>query len=167
MAFRCSGVVGELESRRFSRCCGSPQGIWRGREAGRVLIFALDSNVVIHALKGTGRVAERFAEVNPGDISIPAVVVYELEFGTLRAGVPARRRRELGQLIGAISILPFDDRAASRAAGLRYDLEKSGFAIGPLDALIAGTALAHGAKLVTHNMREFARVPGLQVEDWF
>jgi tRNA(fMet)-specific endonuclease VapC len=131
------------------------------------LIFALDSNVVIHALKGMGRVGARLSRMSPADIAIPAVVVYELEFGTLRSGDPARRQRDLERLIGALSILPFDDRAASRAARLRYELEQSGVAMGPMDALIAGTALAHGAKLITHNTREFERVPGLQTEDWF
>jgi tRNA(fMet)-specific endonuclease VapC len=131
------------------------------------LIFALDSNVVIHAMKGLGRVAARLARMSPAEISIPAVVVYELEFGTLRSSDPQRRRKDLERLLGAISILPFDDRAASLAARLRYDLGQSDIAIGPLDVLIAGTVLAHGAKLISHNTREFARVPGLQIEDWF
>jgi tRNA(fMet)-specific endonuclease VapC len=131
------------------------------------LIFALDSNVVIHAMKGAGRVAARLARMSPTEIAIPAVVVYELEFGTMRSNDPERRRKELERLLGAISILPFDDRAASLAAKLRYDLEQSGIAIGPIDTLIAGTVLAHGAKLISHNTREFAKVPGLQIEDWF
>jgi tRNA(fMet)-specific endonuclease VapC len=131
------------------------------------LIFALDSNVVIHAMKGVGRVAARLARMSPAEIAIPAVVVYELEFGTLRSSNPERRQKELQRLLGAISILPFDDRAATLAAKLRYDLGQSGIAIGPIDTLIAGTVLAHGAKLISHNTREFARVPGLQIEDWF
>jgi tRNA(fMet)-specific endonuclease VapC len=131
------------------------------------LIFALDSNVVIHAMKGVGRVAERLSRMSPVEIAIPSVVVYELEFGTLRSNDPERRRKELARLLGIISILPFDDRAASLAAKLRYDLGQSGVAIGPIDTLIAGTVLAHGAKLISHNTREFARIPGLQIEDWF
>jgi tRNA(fMet)-specific endonuclease VapC len=105
--------------------------------------------------------------MSPAEIAIPAVVVYELEFGTLRSSDPERRQRELERVLGTISILPFDDRAASFAARLRYDLGQSGIAIGLVDTLIAGTVLAHGAKLISHNIREFARVPGLQVEDWF
>ena len=118
-------------------------------------------------MKGMGNVAARLARASPADIAIPAVVVYELELGTLRASDPQRRKRDLERLIGVVEILPFDDRAAGRAARLRFDLEKAGMAIGPLDVLIAGTALAHGAKLITHNTREFERVPGLEVEDWF
>ena len=118
-------------------------------------------------MKGMGRVAYRLARMSPAEIAIPAVVVYELEFGALGCGDPARRRRELKRLTGAVSILAFDDRAADCAARLRYDLGQSDTAIGPMDLLIAATALAYGTKLVTHNTREFGRVPGLQVEDWF
>ena len=130
-------------------------------------MFALDTNVVIHALKGMGRVAERLAKTSPSEIAIPAIVLYELEFAALRSQDPPKRQRDLERLISGITIVPFDERAASRTTSLRYDLEKAGLAIGPTDALIAGTALAHGARLVTHNTKEFARVPGLHLDDWF
>ena len=70
-------------------------------------------------------------------------------------------------MFGVLTILPFDLQATERAARLRLQLEAMGEKIGPLDTLIAGTALAHDAILVTHNFNEFSRVPGLQVEDWF
>lgn len=62
--------------------------------------------------------------------------------------------------------LPFDDAAAERYAGLRAGLEKVGTPIGPNDMLIAAIALANDVTVVTHNVREFSRVPGLRVEDW-
>lgn len=130
-------------------------------------MFALDTNVIIHAMKGLGRVADRLARTSPSEIAIPAIVLYELEFAALRSEDPPRRQRDLERLISAMTILPFDDRAAARTTSLRYDIEKAGLAIGPTDALIAGTALAHGARLVTHNTREFSRVPGLHLDDWF
>ena len=77
---------------------------------------------------------------------------------------------KLDRAIAAFAVwrkTPFDERSAGRAAKIRYDLERSGIAIGPTDVLIAGTALAHGARLVTHNITEFGRVPGLEIEDWF
>jgi tRNA(fMet)-specific endonuclease VapC len=131
------------------------------------LIVALDSNAIIHAMKGMGRVGGRLAQMSPADVTIPAVVVYELEFGTLRSAHPAPRKKDLDRLIGVLSILPFDNRAAGFAARIRFELEQSGASIGPIDLLIAGTVMAHGAKLITHNTKEFARVPGLAVEDWF
>ncbi len=130
-------------------------------------MFALDTNVLIHALKGKGQVRQQLATVSPSNLGVPAIVAYELEYGTFRSASPDQRRRELHRLLSAITILPFDERAADRAARLRYDLDQAGLPIGPLDLLIAGTALAFGATLVTNNIQEFKRVPGLQVENWF
>jgi tRNA(fMet)-specific endonuclease VapC len=71
------------------------------------------------------------------------------------------------RLLEVLPVLPFDWNAARYAARIRFELEKSGESIGPLDTLIAGTVLANGATLVTHNIKKFSRVPGLRVEDWF
>jgi len=73
----------------------------------------------------------------------------------------------LWALIGPMHILPFGEEEAKVAARIRAQLEQAGMSIGPLDTLIAGTALHHGATLVTHNTDEFKRVPGLQIEDWY
>ena len=131
-------------------------------------MYALDTNTVIFGLKGKGNVRQRLAQTPLSDLSIPAVVVYELEFGTLGSLSPTQRRRDLKLLISSmdLSILPFDRKAAEQSARVRYQLEKAGNKIGPLDTWIAGTVLAHGAVLVTNNVREFSRIPGLQVEDW-
>lgn len=130
-------------------------------------MFALDTNTLIHALKGLGHVRQIIETMQPSDLAVPAVVAYELEVGTLRSRSPVARRRELNRLLSFLPVLPFDQRAANRAARVRFELEEAGAKIGPLDMLIAGTVLAHGATLVTHNTREFSRVPGLPLEDWF
>ena len=130
-------------------------------------MFVLDTDAVIHALKGTGHIRQRLQAIDPNDLAVPAIVVYELEFGTLASANPSRRRKDLARLLGVLRVLPFDEKAASRAARLRRDLEQAGTKIGPLDTLIAGTALAHDAVLVSHKIREFSRVQGLRVEDWF
>ena len=67
----------------------------------------------------------------------------------------------------ATRILPFDEQAASASAELRAQWEKAGSGIGPIDTLIAGTAMAHAATLVTHNTKEFSRVRGLRLLDWY
>jgi tRNA(fMet)-specific endonuclease VapC len=130
-------------------------------------VFALDANALIHALKGIGQVRQAIEGTSPTDLAVPAVVAYKLEVGTLRSRNPAARRRELNRLLTVLTVLPFDRQAADRAARVRFDLERKGAQIGPLDTLIAGTVLAHGATLVTHNTEEFSRIPGLQVEDWY
>ena len=87
--------------------------------------------------------------------------------GILKSQHPARRREQFEALVSAATVLSLDKDAAIAAAGIRTTLEANGQGIGPMDTLIAGTALAHNAVLVTHNTREFARVPGMQITDWY
>jgi tRNA(fMet)-specific endonuclease VapC len=130
-------------------------------------MYALDTNSFIYFFKGMGRVAERLLSLPPQEIAMPAVVLYELEVGIAKSRSPEERRSQLEGLVHLIKILPFGPAEARVAAGIRADLERIGRPIGPLDFLIAGTALQHGATLVTHNVAEFGRVPGLRVEDWY
>ena len=105
--------------------------------------------------------------MSPADIAIPSVVLYELEVGIAQSNQPSKRRAQLDALLAAVTILPFDTAAAKQAAEVSSSLRKSGTVIGPMDTLIAGIALAHGATLVTHNIGEFRRVRGLKLEDWY
>ena len=126
----------------------------------------LDTNVVIHYLKGDPGIVARIRDASRGELAIHAIVAYELEYGALRAKLGARRRRELEAGLQYIQHVPFDSAAAMAAARIRVELEKRGLTIGPLDLLIAGTAVSRGAALVTNNTAEFSRVPGLRVLDW-
>ena len=130
-------------------------------------MFAPDTNTVSYFLRGEGRVAEKLLATDPTLIAIPAVVVHELRYGALRGGIGERRLQELDAFLGCLAVLPLDDAAATAAAELRVAFEQQGQKIGPLDVLIAGTALSAGATLVTHNKKEFGRVPGLKLEDWY
>jgi tRNA(fMet)-specific endonuclease VapC len=130
-------------------------------------VFVLDTNTLIHFFKGAGHVADNLLAVPPRDIAIPAVVLYELEVGVASSGRASRRREQLDAFAANISVLPFNQQAARAAAELRLTLERQGRGIGPLDTLIAGTALAYGGVLVTHNTKEFRRVAGLRLADWF
>ena len=125
----------------------------------------LDTNVVIHYLKGEPSVVARIQAMEAPDLAIPSVVAYELEYGTLKAASP--RRRELVTRLLADSVqVPFDHEAAREAARIRVELEGRGTVIGPMDLLIAGTATSRGAVLATNNTKEFARVKGLRLADW-
>ena len=130
-------------------------------------MFALDTNTLIYYFKGIGNVAARLRLVSPRELAIPSVVLYELETGLARSNSPEKRRRALNVLVAATRVLPFDGEAARSAAAIRASLEAAGTSIGPLDTLIAGTALAHSAILVTHNSAEFSRVSGLRLTDWY
>ncbi|MDE2088403.1 MAG: type II toxin-antitoxin system VapC family toxin [Gammaproteobacteria bacterium] len=131
------------------------------------MMYVLDTNTLIYFFRGQGKVAERLLATPPAEVAIPAVSVYELEVGIARSTQPAKRRRQFDELLEAVTVLPFDRTAAVAAASVRSALEKAGRPIGPLDTLIAGTALAHRATLVTHNTREFKRVSKLALTDWY
>jgi tRNA(fMet)-specific endonuclease VapC len=129
-------------------------------------MFVLDTNTVVDYFKGKGRVAERLLAVAPSEITLPAISVYEVWVGVFGSQNPKRRREQFEAFLSVVEILPFETEAGMRAAELRYKLERAGEAIGPLDTLIAATALAHGGVLVTRNVREFSRVPGLKLVNW-
>lgn len=130
-------------------------------------MIVLDTNALIYFFRGQGRVGERLLAASPAEVAVAAVSVYELEVGIAKSSHPAKRRGQLNELLDTIVVLGFDRAAAQAAAKLRAELERRGRPIGPLDTLIAGTALAHRATLVTRNTREFSRVSGLTVVDWF
>ena len=130
-------------------------------------MYVLDTNTLIYFFRGDGRVAERLLATSPADVALPAVVVYELETGIAKSFDPAKRRGQLDQLLQVVAVLPFGAGEARAAAAVRAQLELAGTQIGPMDTLIAGTAVARRGVLVTRNAREFGRVPGLAVEDWY
>ncbi len=128
--------------------------------------FALDTNTLSYFMRGEGRVAQQLRATSPQRVALPAIVVYEVNFGLRRAG----RREQLdafARMVQVSTVLDFDTEAADHAARIRVELEAAGTPIGPADLLIAATARRHGYVLVTHNTREFTRVPQLQIEDWY
>ncbi len=125
----------------------------------------LDTNTVIHYLRGQPSVVSRFQSASPRELAIPSVVAYEIEYGTLKIG-SSRRRQIVSLLLAGIQQVPFDREAALESARIRIDLEARGLLIGPMDLLIAGTAVSRGAVLVTNNTKEFSRVKSLRLSDW-
>lgn len=130
-------------------------------------MLVLDTNTLIYFFQGKGRVAERLLSTAPKEVAIPAVVVYELEVGTTKMANPRKRRQQLNEILAVTTVLPFGVEEARAAAQIRVKLERAGMKIGPLDTLIAATALCHNAVLVTHNVEEFGRVEGLAIRDWY
>jgi tRNA(fMet)-specific endonuclease VapC len=132
-------------------------------------MYVLDTNTVAYFFRGEGQVARRLLGTAPRDIAIPAIVAYELRYGVARspAATVARRAEQFATLLSWVTILPFDDRASRIAADVRAQLERTGQTIGPHDVLIAATTMAAESTLITRNVSEFSRVPGLRIENWF
>ena len=130
-------------------------------------MYILDTNTVIYFFKGIGNVAEFLFSKSPKEIYIPSIVLFELEVGIAKSTKPEKRRGQLESLILQTNISPFGKKEAEAAALIRADLETKGMPIGPYDILIAGIVLSQNAILVTHNIKEFKRVNGLIIEDWY
>lgn len=130
-------------------------------------MYVLDTNTLIYFFKGAGNVSSFLLKTPPSSIGIPTVVLYELEVGIAKSVSPEKRISQLAALTSIVNILPFGIDEVRCAAAIRANLEKSGTPIGPYDVLIAGTALSNKGILVTHNTKEFERIEGLQLEDWF
>ena len=130
-------------------------------------MFILDTNTLIYFFKGVGNVSKNLLGQPPRDIGIPTIVLFELEVGIAKSGSPRKRMKQLQDLTETVNVLSFGPNEARAAAAIRAQLERKGMIIGPYDILISGTALAQHAILVTHNVREFGRIPRLQVEDWY
>jgi tRNA(fMet)-specific endonuclease VapC len=129
-------------------------------------MFALDTNTVIDFFRGRGRVAERLLAIRPSEIALPAIVAYEAWVGVLGSRNAAQRESQFAEFLGAVEVLPFGAGTARRAAEIRLALQRHGESIGPLDTLIAASALECGATLVTRNVQEFGRVPNLDLVNW-
>jgi tRNA(fMet)-specific endonuclease VapC len=127
----------------------------------------LDTNICIYHLKGQFPILKRrFETRSPLTLGIPAIVKAELYFGANKSQNKANTIKVLDAFLGPLAIIPFGDEEAVCYARIRAELESEGTPIGPNDLLIAATALARGAILVTRNSREFQRVKGLALEDW-
>jgi tRNA(fMet)-specific endonuclease VapC len=133
-------------------------------------VFCLDTNIVIGVLSGRKPVwIERLArELALGtNLALPVGVHYELLYGAAKSDRPQRSRANLDDFLAArIVVLDFTADDAADAGLIRADLERRGAPIGPIDILIAAQARAREAVLVTDNLREFERVPGLRVTNW-
>ncbi len=132
--------------------------------------YLLDTNAVIALLRNEPAIFRKRLRrtVSKGAaIAVSSIVLYELWYGVARSA----RRRENGErlrvfLSGGIAVSAFTEEDAVTAGDLRATLEAAGAPIGPYDVLIAAQALCSNATLVTANVPEFSRVPGLQWQDW-
>jgi tRNA(fMet)-specific endonuclease VapC len=127
--------------------------------------YLLDANAVITLLNDkTSNAGRRLRREKPDDVAIPAIVVHELFYGAFKSSRVAQNLALIDAL--QFAVLEFDKEDARQAGAIRALLVSTGTPIGAYDVLIAGQAVARNLILVTHNTREFGRVPGLRFEDW-
>ena len=129
-------------------------------------LYSLDTNILSDLVRHPqGVVAKKIAVVGENEICISIIVAAELRFGAAKRN-SARLSNQVETILAAMLVVPFDVPTDREYAKLRQLLESSGNSIGPNNLLIAAQARANGQILVTNSVREFTRVPSLQVENW-
>lgn len=130
--------------------------------------YMLDTNVCIDYLKGNSeKIRDRIISAPEDTLCISAITFSELMFGVENSSNREKNLVALNFFLLKIDIVPYDDQAAAAYGEIRKQLKQEGNLIGGMDMLIAAHARASDSVLVTHNTREFNRVQGLRIEDWY
>ena len=129
-------------------------------------MIMLDTNICIYIINAKPpTVLKRFRDYRMGEVGVCTVVAAELAFGVAKSG-SARNRHALELFLAPLTLMPFDEAAVWAYGTLRSELERQGKQIGALDTMIGAHALSQQATLVTNNTSEFARIPGLRLDNW-
>jgi len=131
-----------------------------------VALFLLDTNILIAAMKGAPVLRARLETTPLTALRLSTIVLGELEFGVEKSRYGDRNRARLAALLQSLPLLGVDVATSQHYGRIRAQLESQGQPISGNDTWIAAQALAIDAVLVTDNMREFSRVPGLVVQNW-
>ena len=127
----------------------------------------LDTNILVYAYRNLGGCRQRLDQTDPQLVHLCPINVFEIERGIAKSTRPQALRWFLNDALERYPIATLNTAAAQQAGQLRAQLESQGQSIDPYDLLIAGIALAHNLTLVTRNTREFARISGLPLENWY
>ncbi|RJR44057.1 MAG: type II toxin-antitoxin system VapC family toxin [Desulfobacteraceae bacterium] len=131
------------------------------------MIYMLDTDTCIYTIKkNPPEVFEHLRKFSPDSIGVSAITEAELRFGMSNSSKPEHNHRVLDEFLAPFQIVPFDSAAASHYGEIRAHLRRNGTLIGNMDLLIAAHARSLSVTLVTNNIKEFKKVPGLQVDNW-
>ncbi|MCA0444995.1 MAG: type II toxin-antitoxin system VapC family toxin [Bacteroidetes bacterium] len=131
------------------------------------LMYLIDTNICIYIIKQNPEtVIQKLKTLEPFQIKISAISVGELEYGVAKSQSVEKNRWKLLHFLSPFDIIPFEDHDAEIFGMIRANLEKSGKIIGPYDLQIASQAISRNLTLVSNNLKEFSRIPGLMFENW-
>ena len=131
-----------------------------------MLKYMLDTNIVIYTIKNRPEKVRKVFKQHAGQMAISAITLGELIYGAEKSAQPERNLADVEAFAARLEVLAFDETAAAHFGQLRAELAQAGKPIGPYDQMIAGHARSLGLILVTNNMNEFKRVPGLRIVNW-
>lgn len=129
--------------------------------------YLLDTNICIYiANEKPESVRARFECAKPGEVGISVITLAELAYGAEKSGRPELNRRRIEVFRSQLTVLDLTSGMTQVYGRLCAELERNGALVGPHDLLIAAQALQEKLVLVTNNVREFRRIPGLKIENW-
>ena len=129
--------------------------------------YFLDTNICIYIIKKKPQqVLKKLIQQDISRVGISSITLSELEYGVEKSSHKEQNKFALAEFLAPLTVFAYDDNVSSTYGKIRAFLEKKRSAIGPLDMLIGAHALSMKAILVTNNDQEFARIPGLNVENW-
>lgn len=131
-----------------------------------MLKFMLDTSICIFTIKNRPQEVRAAFKRHHDQMCISSVTLMELIYGAEKSANPQRNLMDVEGFAARLEVLDYGREAAAHTGQLRAELARAGTPIGPYDQMIAGHARSCGMILVTNNLREFDRVPGLRVEDW-
>ena len=129
--------------------------------------YLLDTDTLIYVFKRAGNCLAQLDRQNDSDIAISTINLFELEYGMGKSDNRVKMDSYVASLCRRYAVLDFDRAASQQAGVIRALMHTRGKPIGPYDIQMAGIALSKNLTIVTRNKREFERVPGLQVENWY
>ena len=129
--------------------------------------YMLDTNMCIYAQKNIPQVIEKIKNNFQYGVAISSITLAELQYGVQASANIEKNTISLYKFLSIVEVLDFDSGAAIEYGKIRADLRKKGTPIGNMDMLIAAHAKSENLIVVTHNTREFERVEGLKLEDWY
>lgn len=129
--------------------------------------YMLDTNICIYLIKRKPlSVLNKLCSIAISDVAISSITLAELEYGVAKSNRQTQNNDALQEFVAPLEIMPFDDGSACRYGEIRAYLEREGEVIGGMDMLIAAHASSLKYTLVSNNLREFERIPGLLLENW-
>ena len=129
--------------------------------------YLLDTNICIYLITQKSQdILHQLNKHKPTDIGLPSIVAFELYYGVYNSNNQQQNLEALEAFLSPFTIIPYEYLDAIASGKIRAQLKKTGQIIGPYDLQIAGQALQRELTLITNNEKEFARVQGLQIENW-
>ncbi len=131
------------------------------------MVCMLDTDICIYLIKRKPiQVLDRLRTFRPGEVAVSSVTVAELQYGAYKSNRPEQNQAALAAFLLPLEVVPFAENATAHYGEIRTHLERKGNIIGAMDLLIAAHARSLALTLVTNNIQEFQRVPGLRAENW-